>query len=48
MNKLEEKYLPRFIYLKAKSYEEMGNYVNSAICFTQLIKMKPKISEYYL
>jgi tetratricopeptide (TPR) repeat protein len=48
MKKVGEKYLPRFIYLKAKSWEQIGNYVNSVICFNQLIKMKPNISEYYL
>ena len=48
MNKVEEKYFPRFVYLKSKSYEEIGNYVNSIICFNQLIKIKPNISEYYL
>lgn len=48
MDKVGQKYLPRFVYLKAKSYEEIGNYASSIICFNQLIKIKPKISEYYL
>jgi len=48
MNRLDSKLLPRFIYLKAKSYENIGNYINSIICFNQLIKIRPKISEYYL
>lgn len=48
MNKLEDKYLPRFVYLKAKSYEKIDNYINSIVCYNQLIKIKPKISEYFL
>jgi hypothetical protein len=48
MNKLGDRVVPRMVYLKARCYEQLGNYVNSIVCYNQLIKLKPKISEYYL
>ena len=48
MNKLDDKLLPRLLHLKALCYEALGNYINSIICYNQLIKLKPKISEYFL
>ena len=48
MENLDDRYLPRFVYLKAKCYFEMGNFSNSIVCYNQLIRIKPKIAEYYL
>ena len=36
------------IHLKARCYEQEGNYINSLVCYNQLIKLKGKTSEYYL
>jgi tetratricopeptide (TPR) repeat protein len=48
MERLEERCLPRLIHMKARCYEWQHNYINSIVCYNQLLKMKPKVAEYYL
>lgn len=44
MNRLEDRCLPRVLYMKARCYEWMHNYVNSIVCYNQLIKIRPRIA----
>ena len=48
MKEISDVNLPRFVYLQAKSYQKLGNHINSIVCFNQVIKMKPKVAELYL
>jgi hypothetical protein len=45
---LADTHLPRFVYLQARSYEKLGNFVNSIVCYNQVIKMQPNIGQLYL
>jgi len=48
MREISDLHLPRFVFLQARSYEKLGNFINSIVCYNQLIKMKPKVAELYL
>lgn len=48
MKQLSDKNLPRFVFLQARCYQKLGNFINSIVCYNQLIKMTPKIAEFYL
>lgn len=44
MKQIEDKHLPRFVFLSARCYEKLGNFINSIVCYNQIIKMKPKVA----
>lgn len=48
MREISDAHLPRFVFLQARCYEKLGNFINSIVCYNQLIKMKPKVAELYL
>lgn len=48
MREISDLHLPRFVYLQARCYEKLGNFVNCVVCYNQVIKMRPKVAELYL
>ena len=48
MKELRDEHFPRFVFLQARCYEKIGNYVNSIVCYNQVIKIRPKVPELYL
>jgi tetratricopeptide (TPR) repeat protein len=48
MRVIGDRWMHRFLYLQAKCYEKLGNFVKSIVCYNQLIKIKPKVAELFL
>lgn len=48
MKQLADEHLPRFLFLQARSYDQLGNFVNSIVCYNQLIKLRPNVGEFRL
>lgn len=48
MREISDFWLSRFLHIQAQCYDKIGNFINSVVCYNQVLKIKPKVAELYL